>query len=42
MMTLFTGNPGAGKTASMVDLVMRELENRPVFVHFDEADRIRP
>lgn len=42
MMTLFTGNPGAGKTASMIDLVMRELGNRPVFVHFDEAERIRP
>ncbi len=42
MMTLFTGNPGAGKTASMIDLVMRELQGRPVFVHFDEAERIRP
>lgn len=42
MMTLFTGNPGAGKTASMIDLVMRELADRPLFVHFDEAERIRP
>ena len=42
MLTLFTGNPGAGKTASMLDLVMRELRDRPLFVHFDEAERLRP
>jgi len=42
MLTLFTGLPGAGKTASMLDLVMRELSDRPLFVHFDESERVRP
>lgn len=26
----------------MLDLVMRELRDRPLFVHFDEAERLRP
>ncbi len=26
----------------MIDLVMRELKDRPLFVHFDEAERMRP
>lgn len=42
MITLFTGMPGAGKTAAMLD-VLRELAgDRPVFVHFDPAERLRP
>lgn len=42
MITLFTGMPGAGKTAAMLDILMRELGDRPLFVHFDPAERMRP
>ncbi|WP_414988103.1 zonular occludens toxin domain-containing protein [Acidovorax sp.] len=42
MITIFTGSPGAGKTAAMVDLLDRELKGRPLFVHFDESERLRP
>jgi len=42
MMTLFTGMPGAGKTAAMVDLIANLPGDRPIFVHFDPASRTRP
>ncbi|MEN9373034.1 MAG: hypothetical protein RIR79_586 [Pseudomonadota bacterium] len=32
MITLFTGMPGAGKTAALVDLMYSELGDRPLFV----------
>ncbi len=32
MLTLFTGMPGAGKTAAMVDLLVSELKDRPLYV----------
>ena len=32
MITLFTGAPGAGKTAALVHLLMTEYQGRPVFV----------
>lgn len=32
MITLFTGAPGAGKTAALVDLMYSELGDRPLFV----------
>ncbi len=42
MITLITGMPGAGKTAAMID-ILRELgADRPLFVHFDSAERLRP
>lgn len=42
MITLFTGMPGAGKTAAMIDLLQGLAKDRPVFVHFDEKERLRP
>lgn len=42
MMTLFTGMPGAGKTAAMVDLISKLPGDRPIFVHYDPASRTRP
>lgn len=42
MISLFTGMPGAGKTAAMVDLLRELAKDRPVFVHFDPAERLRP
>lgn len=42
MITLFTGMPGAGKTAAMIDLIRELAKDRPLFVHFDEAERLRP
>lgn len=42
MITLFTGMPGAGKTAAMIDLLRELAKDRPVFVHFDPAERLRP
>jgi zona occludens toxin len=42
VITLFTGMPGAGKTASMLDLLKRELNDRPIFVHFDPESKKRP
>lgn len=33
MITLFTGSPGAGKTASMVDFLSKLPGDRPLFVH---------
>ena len=42
MITLFTGMPGAGKTAALIALLMKELGDRPLFVHFDPAERTRP
>jgi len=42
VITIFTGQPGAGKTAALVDLLDRELRGRPLFVHFDESERLRP
>lgn len=32
MITIFTGAPGAGKTAAMVDLLYSELKDRPLYV----------
>lgn len=32
MITLFTGNPGAGKTSSMVDMLSRLPGDRPIYV----------
>ncbi|GAB1387750.1 zonular occludens toxin domain-containing protein [Melaminivora sp.] len=42
MITLFTGMPGAGKTAAMLDVLRQLAADRPVFVHFDPAERLRP
>lgn len=42
MISLFTGMPGAGKTAAMIDLLTEISKDRPVFVHFDEKERLRP
>ncbi len=42
MITLFTGMPGAGKTAAMIDLLRELAKDRPVFVHFDPSERLRP
>lgn len=42
MITLLTGMPGAGKTAAMVDLLRQLGQDRPLFVHFDPAERLRP
>lgn len=42
MITLFTGMPGAGKTAAMVDVLRQLAGDRPIFVHFDAAAKRRP
>jgi zona occludens toxin len=42
MISLFTGMPGAGKTAAMIDLLRELAKDRPLFVHFDPAERLRP
>lgn len=42
MITLFTGMPGAGKTAAMIDLLRELAKDRPLFVHFDPTERLRP
>jgi len=42
VITLFTGMPGAGKTAAMIDLLRELSKDRPLFVHFDPAERLRP
>lgn len=42
MITLFTGMPGAGKTAAMIDLLRELAADRPLFVHFDPGERLRP
>ncbi|TCP18250.1 zonular occludens toxin domain-containing protein [Simplicispira metamorpha] len=42
MISLFTGMPGAGKTAAMIDLVRDIAKDRPLFVHFDPSERLRP
>jgi len=42
VITLLTGMPGAGKTAAMIDLVRQLAQDRPLFVHFDESERLRP
>lgn len=42
MITLFTGMPGAGKTAAMVDLLRQFAGDRPIYVHFDPEARRRP
>lgn len=42
MITLFTGMPGAGKTAAMIDVLRVLAKDRPLFVHFDPAERLRP
>lgn len=42
MITLFTGMPGAGKTAAMVDLLSKLSGNRPVFVHYDANSKRDP
>lgn len=42
MITLFTGMPGAGKTAAMVDALSKMSGNRPVYVHFDAAAKRDP
>lgn len=40
MLTLFTGMPGAGKTAAMVDLLFSELHDRPLYVDGVEGLKI--
>jgi len=42
MITLFTGMPGAGKTAAMVDLLASLTGDRPIFVHYDPSKKKRP
>lgn len=42
MITLFTGMPGAGKTAAMVDLLSKLPGDRPIYVHYDPAAKRRP
>lgn len=42
MITLITGMPGAGKTAAMIDILRDLGADRPLFVHFDPAERLRP
>lgn len=42
MISLFTGMPGAGKTAAVIDLIRELAKDRPLFVHFDPAERLRP
>ncbi len=42
MITLFTGMPGAGKTAAMILLLQELAKDRPLFVHFDPKERLRP
>ena len=42
MITLFTGMPGAGKTAAMIDVLRELTKDRPLFVHFDPKERLRP
>lgn len=42
MITLFTGMPGAGKTASMLDLLMQVMGDRPIYVHYDPSAKKRP
>lgn len=41
MITLFTGAPGAGKTAAMVDILRQEMGDRPIYVHYDQASKRR-
>lgn len=42
MITLFTGSPGAGKTASMVDFLSKLPGDRPLYVHYDPASKRDP
>lgn len=42
MITVFTGVPGAGKTASMVQLLASIVGDRPLFVHFDPTAKSSP
>lgn len=42
MITLFTGMPGAGKTAALVDLLSKLPGDRPIYVHYDPAAKRRP
>lgn len=42
MITVFTGIPGAGKTASMVQLLATLVGDRPLFVHFDPTSKTSP
>jgi len=42
VITLFTGMNGAGKTAAMIDLIHELAKDRPLYVHFDPAERLRP
>lgn len=42
MITLFTGVPGSGKTAALIDLLVRELTDVPLYVHFDPTVKRRP
>ena len=42
MITLLTGMPGAGKTAAMVDILRKLGADRPLFVHFEASERLRP
>jgi zona occludens toxin len=42
VITLFTGSPGAGKTASMVDFLSKLPGDRPLYVHYDPASKRDP
>lgn len=42
MITLFTGVPGAGKTASMVNFLSELSGDRPIFVHYNPASKTSP
>jgi zona occludens toxin len=42
MLTIFTGNPRSGKTASMVDLLIDLVEDRPLYVHAPLPAERRP
>jgi zona occludens toxin len=42
MINLFTGMPGAGKTAAVVGLISKLPGDRPLFVHYDPAAKRRP
>lgn len=42
MITLFTGIPGAGKTASMIEFLRNLPGDRPLFVHYDPNSKTSP
>lgn len=42
MISLWTGLPGAGKTASLVDYLSKLPGDRPLYVHYDPAAKTSP